>query len=880
MCLVKHVFLPIILLASGLAAMATDATRLETIRKLASESYAERVEATRELWQEGASAKEALMEAAKSRDPEMAMRARDLLRKIDLDIRPDTDPKIIELMERYRGANQTQKSTIFHELRRLRAWRQILRLYAREADPSIRQSLAGMVDGIALHAARESIVLGDPDGALEYLEMTRASSAGSMALAAFHRSRGTLDQEIEAMDDPQSREDFIWLAALHRAGDDPANAARFARKAGDERLAAAMEMLMGNPLAWMDHEAVMAERRNEDQSARYARAAAARWRGESTITSLNAIRRQLREENSMSRETAMAQLFLLGDVDTAWKYFIHNHPEEAFASFDSFERVGDAITTLGLDPEKPDFEGYFKPMLEKIRAPRGIALDDDEAREALIGKFIMVCSFIERRGGGALLDQWAVPGLLEFAAEHERRFIDLMNELFGVPSSRSGAPEMAGRIAAQWAGDQDGRWNEMVIAAFGEEREFSVWWELLEKVGPDVGHAERMDAMLAIFGYTRDTAGLYTRWLDAVFEHAADAANDGHALEALGFLANHIIDIEFIGRLHAMHDGEEEAVGEQTYGSLVIDAALDRWDAVAEVFLAQIAVLTERGDSRAEMHAYAAACLRRAGRIAEADVHESWVETLALGEPRANLAIAQAFSFGRDYDRAARWYRRAVIESGFNDNQFSQQALRGYVSELLERREFALIASCSEVLAHLDSLNTSYGVVPALLTRVRQQADFARALAMPDDRRDEAEKLLREAHAIMPTDGALADHFFPSLLESPHRELHDELFEISWAKLTSSLEGFPDADNTMNTAVWFASRSARRLEEAKEMQERALELYPRSPAYLDTLAEVYFAMGDREEAVRYGRLALRFMPHDTMIIRQYERFLHGALPVP
>ncbi len=84
----------------------------------------------------------------------------------------------------------------------------------------------------------------------------------------------------------------------------------------------------------------------------------------------------------------------------------------------------------------------------------------------------------------------------------------------------------------------------------------------------------------------------------------------------------------------------------------------------------------------------------------------------------------------------------------------------------------------------------------------------------------------------------------------------------------------------MNTAVWFASRAAQRLDEAKVMQERALELYPRSAAYLDTLAEVYFAMGNRPEAVRLGELALRYIPHDSMIIRQYERFVHGRMPVP
>ena len=61
------------------------------IRELSDESFRVRETATREIWELGESALPALTEAAASQDPEQSYRARDLLRKIQLHITPETD---------------------------------------------------------------------------------------------------------------------------------------------------------------------------------------------------------------------------------------------------------------------------------------------------------------------------------------------------------------------------------------------------------------------------------------------------------------------------------------------------------------------------------------------------------------------------------------------------------------------------------------------------------------------------------------------------------------------------------------------------------------------------------------------------------------------
>lgn len=863
-----------VVIGGGLVATGARDVQDDFIHGLASEDYFEREEASRLLWEKGELATDDLREAARSSDPEMAMRARELLRKIDLGLRPDTNPRIIELTDRYAEAGRTQKSTIIHELRRLRAWRQILRLYANEEDQDTRDTLQRMVDGIALLAARESLTAGDEDGARGYLEMAGDAPGTLISLAAFHRAAGTLEAEMESLGEPSDEGERMWLNAMQRVAGNVEGAAESARKLGDMRVAAVMDMLRGDPLPWLEKAGA------DTDGGDYARAAAARWRGEKDIPELDRMRRRLRSPSDSVRLRGMAQLFLMGETEAAWRTFERQYPEDAYLNYDALERLDDALRVLGLDPENPDHAGYLMPILERVCQapgdPDNAAADGGEDRDEKIRKLVAYCNFLERRGKGGVLDRVVMPALLDFGELHAPRFTDLMSELFATPSPRVGAPEFAMRVATEWAGGDEARWDEMLIAAFGEESGYMRWRNLMETAEPEAEHDELLGGMLALFGYTRDPDNERERWSELVWTLTEEGDAVDEAAWAMEFLSGNVTDLEMLERLRRFNQRRGVEV-DAAYGDLLVGAVAGRWDEVADFFLAQIASLAERGDVRPEMHAYAAASLRNAGRHEDAEEQDTLAEALALGDTRTNRAVADAYEFGRDYERALKWHRRAVLEADPDGNRFSG-VLQKLADELLEHREFAVAAACTEVLAQIEASENDLGITPLSYTRLRQQADLARALALPPERRDEASRTLRAAHAVMPTDGALADHFFPSILENGLTDVHDELFEISWGKFMHTLERFPESDNTMNTAGWFASRSVRRLDEAMEIQKRALELYPRSAAYLDTLAEIYFAKGNRAEAVRWGAEAVRYMPGDAMIIRQFERFLHAELP--
>ena len=127
-------------------------------------------------------------------------------------------------------------------------------------------------------------------------------------------------------------------------------------------------------------------------------------------------------------------------------------------------------------------------------------------------------------------------------------------------------------------------------------------------------------------------------------------------------------------------------------------------------------------------------------------------------------------------------------------------------------------------------------------------------------------------------DASLADHFFPSLRAIGLVRLHDTLFQDSWQQFRRACQRFPLDDNLHNSAGWLAARAVRQLDEAMKLQQHALELNPQQGAYLDTMAEIYFAQGQRQPALSWSAQALSASPQAEPLRRQYFRFMRDGYP--
>jgi len=839
------------------------------LRGLADESFRVREESTRALWELGEAALPALRGASTSEDPEQAIRARDLLRKIQLHITPDTDPSVIQLIESYHKASPTEKSSLLGKLRGKRAWRPMLKLYAAETNAELREQVAPIMSAVASKAARERLVQGDPAGAREFLEMAPADMSGLLALADFHRSQGTLEAELEQADAA------IWRLALYRAAGNPTAARDAATAAGQAPIAAVMAALAGDPLPFLR------EMRDNDPgslASNYATIASKRWQGEKIRKEdlLPITRIITARDRSTEHAGAIGALFLLGEVETAEPAFAKAQPLAAFSHFEALERVPEALRAIGLNPEKPDYKAWVEQRLNRLmKADPGEQTEVSDDSEQLL----TLANFLERRGLHEMAMHTFGPPMATMAKDEPEGFQELLGRLFGSGDTLSGAPRLAGEIGASWAGDDANRWEDLRIAAFGDDEESREWWTWLAEIEPDASPASRFDALLALRGIGPDPKGLRDKWLKRLWQavEKADPAQRQTLLGNIAGLASEIGDATI--SLKSWDQLLPAGRNKIFWGLQIVHlTAAERWNDAADVLLKQIAAITEaKQEPTADLHAYAAATLRAAGRNEEAARHDRWADQLVLGNAVVALRTGNGYAFGRDYRRAAAWWKRAAMQATPASEEFAQ-AMQSHATALLEMENWTETAAVSEIIAATYAGNEFQWVNQLPLMRQRLQADTARALMrLPTDRAG-ATSMLARCHRLFISDGSLADFFFPALRKAGLLKEHDTWFVESWNKLQEVIALYPECDNSRNTAAWFAARAMRKLDTAENHVRKALAVRPNQSAYLDTMAEIQFARGKRDEALKWSHIAVNFTPEDILLRRQHERFRSEPFP--
>jgi uncharacterized Ntn-hydrolase superfamily protein len=84
--------------------------------------------------------------------------------------------------------------------------------------------------------------------------------------------------------------------------------------------------------------------------------------------------------------------------------------------------------------------------------------------------------------------------------------------------------------------------------------------------------------------------------------------------------------------------------------------------------------------------------------------------------------------------------------------------------------------------------------------------------------------------------------------------------------------------SALNGLAWNVASQGMYLEEALRAARRAAELEPESWEILDTLAEVLFRLGQREEALEVGERALLLAPGQDYLRQQLRRFKQDLIP--
>lgn len=871
-----------------------DVNRL--IALLADENFKVREDAARDLWELGNSALPALMSAANDVDPEKSVRARDIARRIELGITPETDPVVIELTDRYASAPPEEKPSILGKLKARRAWLPMLKLYSMESSPDVLEEVEASMGETAFTAAREAIVAGDAKSAMEYLEWSPQNRSGHLARADFLRSQGLLDRELKKFAADKSKPNvrtseseaddvlsevadslsYPRRIALLMAKGDTKTAADIAKKLGHLKTAAWMSGIGGDPLPWL--EQMQNSPDGNRLSAAYAGAARQWWKGTSDEVGLEVFTEALSSKSSNDRDNALNALHALGRFDLAEQTMVKAHPLIVFQYFDMIERPDDALSALGLKEDGSNAHEWVAGLLAELESRN---IEDQREPSTAMERLAALAYFNERRGLDDRNDALFLDNSALLSEKNPELFIRLMGNFFGRGEVLNQAPHLAWRMASKWAGQDSQRWESLVAAILGEEDVVSEWWEWLGELDPDSSSAVRCDAMMIVFKLRDDPDGMREKIIQRVWQSIDTAREEGRTRLLARMLTMAIASNDLANMLKAIDLLPEKTRDAVPWESrLVWLSAANRWDEAASMVLSQIAKPTDIGsEPNAEIHAYAASTLRRAGRVNESEKHQKLADQLALGDPDTCLRVANGYAFGEDYRAASEWWRRALIYADAESDQDDIFIyLKSYADDLLERSDWSKAAAAFEILNAVTVDSEPRWQSPTQFTRTRLNADMSRALGMVESNRKGAVALLARCHGNAVGDGTLADHFFPALRKTELKSEHDQWFRVSWDYLRGKIEKFPKDDQLRNTAAWFASRSMRELDAAEKDITWALSHNPDQAAYLDTMAEIQFAKGNRARAIEWSDRAMQLAPADDQIRRQSARFRSGPFP--
>lgn len=137
------------------------------------------------------------------------------------------------------------------------------------------------------------------------------------------------------------------------------------------------------------------------------------------------------------------------------------------------------------------------------------------------------------------------------------------------------------------------------------------------------------------------------------------------------------------------------------------------------------------------------------------------------------------------------------------------------------------------------------------------------------DRFDQSKAYFEQLLEEFPSDTTLVDRGLTMLARVEHKMGNSDAAVATYKKY---LDHHPEDPSAMNGFAWFCSQRAIGLDLALPVALKAAELSNRDPGILDTLAEVYFAMGDYDNALKIGKEALATDPEDQYFKDQVEKY--------
>ncbi len=334
-----------------------------------------------------------------------------------------------------------------------------------------------------------------------------------------------------------------------------------------------------------------------------------------------------------------------------------------------------------------------------------------------------------------------------------------------------------------------------------------------------------------------------------------------------------LTDMAFLYKKDAMAQAllekSQTAASQQRLGDLYAEKM--QWDKAAEQYKAA----WEKDKHQALALYFYGLMLTKSGKEAEGKKLMEQSHWLALGDEEARDKFAMSLG-QRGQAEASRRENELLLRTSQPGSYYAGEAYRATALDALAKKQY-LQAADSHEMAMLRCLRTdtsflqngAYIGVPTHIHRLRARAFVAAG------KFEEARKEIAVAQSILPGDMDLAIMLVPDLEKSGQANDAKDIFDKTLATYEKLCKEYPKCAMTHNWAAWLSVCCGRNLEAAKAHALKATELAPTNAGHLDTLAEIYFQLGDKDKASATEKKVIDLEPKRIYFRKQLKRIEAG-----
>ena len=849
------------------------------IAELGDDDFNLREAASLRLRAAGPAAEPALEKAADSPDAEVKKRARTILADFRWGIYPRTPEAVVERIRKYRVSARQEKALLIRQLIAAgpAGCRAVVKIARAESDPLTRKDVFSDVSANLSRSAPaliEADHLASLEGLLE-LAVQGDLKVGIGHYAAYHLLTGSLPRRIAALEAQAEskvvpKAEYESLAYLYRARGDLTKALKAAAEAERNDL---VEAFLYEKADWKElaRRPELVDGTFWPRPAGY-RAAYARLAGNE-----KAFASQVKEIIDRARPLAEAR----GDVlPYAKALLINGQTSDAVALLEKAGRQ--PLLVYELLTAQMKFEQAFA-LVKKVRKEspaRMPALELARARTLhLLGARDEALAILKRYGGDVTTDRdfgWYADlvgaelavGRREQAFAHARTILVVASES---PTVKRVMDKLFGDGAAEalvlW------RLVHHPQAKVAKDARLDVLRRLMEgkSAAPEIDNLMRA-ARNELPNSRAEQVAEQWRMLG---EAAVRAKQEARAIECFR-KAGRVRGTLRLGDLEAGHK---------------------RWETAATLYrqayrLAARQMETAKGRPEVDGESLPALALFlsghalvRAGRPAEGNRQMEQAHLLPLGDGEMRGELMRALqrrghreAARREQELLRRTGEPTLIEPG---SYFTGEGLRGAAIVASARKDWLAAADGLEQsflrVLHPDlnfSRALAYVIVPAHSLRLR-----ARGLATAG-KLDEALREGRRALAVLPGHIELAISLAPLLEARGRKKDAAELFGSARRPYEELVRVYPKCAWAYNQMGWLSACCKHDLSTGLAHARKAVALGPGTAAYHDTLAEVLFQLGKKDEAAAAQKQALKINPRRAYFRKQLKRIEAGNPKAP